>query len=145
MLRMQCETDVQAPLPVIWRHYVTESLRKKWETDLESLSFDGAVATGTSGTLKLSGKPPIRFVLGRIEENREFSEVVDIPGMGTVEFKHEMFAENGTNHIRKTVMFSPLSGKSGEKEHGFFQQLTEDMAETVFRLKSVVGTAAGAV
>ncbi len=141
MLRMQCETDVQASLPVIWQHYVTESLRKKWETDLESLSFDGAVATGTSGTLKLSGKPPIRFVLGRIEENREFSEIVDIPGMGKLEFKHEIFAENGTNHIRKTVMLSPLSGKSGEKEQSFFQQLTGDMAETVFRLKRVVSAA----
>ncbi len=141
MLRMQCETDVQASLPVIWRHCVTESLRKQWETDLESLSFDGAVATGTSGTLKLSGKPPIRFVLGRMEENREFSEVVDIPGMGKVEFKHEMFAENGTTYIRKTVTLSPLSGKSGEKEQGFFQQVTGDMAETVFRLKTVVSAA----
>ncbi len=141
MLRMQCETDVQASLPVIWQHYVTESLRKKWETDLESLSFDGAVATGASGTLKLSGKPPLRFVLGRMEENREYSEVVDIPGMGKVEFKHETFAENGTNHIRKIVMFSPLSRKSGEKEQGFFQQLTDDMAETVFRLKSIVSAA----
>ncbi len=141
MLRMLCETDVQASLPVIWQHYVTESLRKKWETDLESLSFDGAVATGTSGTLKLSGKPPIRFVLSRIEENREFTDVVDIPGMGKLEFKHEMFAENGTNHIRQTVTLSPLSGKSGEKEQGFFQQVTGDMAETVFRLKSVVSAA----
>lgn len=142
MLRIMFETDVQAPLPVIWRHYVDENLRKKWETDLESVSYAGPVATGTRGIMKLSGMPPIPFVLSRIEENREFADEVDIPDMGTLEFRHEMFAVNGVNHVRQTVTLTPLSGSAGEKEYRFFQEVTGDMAETVFRLKTVAAKGA---
>ncbi len=141
MIRMMFETDVQASLSTIWRHYITEDLRKKWETDLESIAFDGPVATGTLGTMKLSGMPPIRFLLSRIEENREFTDEVDIPDMGKLEFKHEMFSDNRTNYVRQTVTLFPLSGSAGEEEQRFFLQVTKDIAETVFRLKSIVCTA----
>lgn len=141
MIRIMFETDVQASLSTIWRHYTIEELRKKWEADLEFLAFDGPVATGISGTMKLSGMSPIRFLLSRIEENREFTDEVDIPGMGKLEFKHEMFSDSGANHIRQTVTLHPLSGIAGDKEQSFFQQVTKDIAETVFRLKSTVCTA----
>ena len=139
MIRIMFETDIQAPLSTVWQHYVNEGLRKKWETDLESLVFDGPVATGARGTMKLSGMPSIPFLLSRIEENREFTDEVDIPDMGKLVFKHEMFAAGDTNHVRQTVTFIPLSGHAGEKEHRFFQEVTKDIAETVYRLKTVVG------
>lgn len=138
MIRIVFETDVRAPLSAIWQHYVDQDLRKQWETDLESISYDGPVATGTRGIMKLSGMPPIPFLLSRIEEGREFTDMVDIPDMGTLEFKHEMFAVDGVNHVRQTVTFTSLSGETGGKEHDFFREVTKDIAETVFRLKSVV-------
>lgn len=46
--------------------------------------------------------------------------------------------------IRQTVTLYPLSGTAGEQERGFFQQVTKDIAETVFRLKSIVCAAGSA-
>ena len=138
MIRIVFETDVGAPLSAIWQHYVDQDLRKQWETDLESISYDGPVATGTRGIMKLSGMPPIPFLLSRIEEGREFTDMVDIPDMGPLEFKHELCAVDGGNHVRQTVTFTSVSGETGGKEHDFFREVTKDIAETVFRLKSVV-------
>lgn len=123
MIRMMFETDVP-PLPTIWRHYVREDLRKRWETDLESISFDGPIATGTFGTMGLSGMPPIQFLLGRVEENREFADEMDIPDMGKLVFKHKMFTDHGANYWRQTVTLFPLTENTGEKERGFFRQVT---------------------
>ena len=138
MIRTMFETTVNAPLPVIWKHYVDQELRKKWETDLESIEYEGDIATGTHGVMKLSGMPPIRFLLSRIEENREFTDEVILPDLGKLEFRHEMFDVDGVSHIRQTVTFLPASGHAGKEEHQFFQQVTGDIPEAVFRLKQVV-------
>ena len=142
MIRIMFETDVLAPLSTIWRHFVEERLRMKWEVDLESIVFDGPVASGTRGTMKLAGMPAIPFLLSRIDTEREFTDEVDVPDMGKLEFKHEMFASGTTNHIRQTVTLTPLSEVAVEKEHGFFRTVTGDIAETVWRLKRAVDESA---
>jgi hypothetical protein len=50
-MELQCKIAVDATKEIIWPYYANPDKRAIWEEDLESLVFDGAVKTGTTGAM----------------------------------------------------------------------------------------------
>lgn len=82
--------------------------------------------------------PPFRFLLKKIEENKEFTDEVTVPDMGTLVFSHQILIKEDLMFIKETVFFTPLSNYITEKEFSFFKNVTADITDTVFRLKNVL-------
>ncbi|MDC9596142.1 VOC family protein [Xenorhabdus anantnagensis] len=140
MLTLTFSTSVNAKPSEIWAHYVDFDLRKKWEIDLEYFEFEGEVKTGQYGRMALSGMPEIRFYLANIEINKEFTDQVNLPQMGMLTFCHQILTDesNMANRIQVSVSFEPKDNISDAQAISFFKQVTQDLVETLSRLKSVV-------
>nr|WP_281244132.1 HTH domain-containing protein [Xenorhabdus japonica] len=121
---------------VIWPF----DLRKKWEIDLEYFEFEGEVKTGQYGRMVLSGMPEIRFYLANIEINKEFTDQVNLPQMGRLTFCHQILTDesNMANCIKVSVSFEPEDNISNAQAVSFFKQVTQDLVETLSRLKDVI-------
>lgn len=137
MVEMSLTLPVDATPGNIWRLYSEFPLRKQWETDLEFYELDGPFATGGEGTIQLTGMPPIRFVFTDVQPNRCFSDVVDLKGMGKLEFGHEIFERDGQCFVRHSIAFSSEHGKITDKNYAFFQKVTGDVSDVLWRLKIV--------
>ena len=137
MIEMSLALPVDATPENIWRLYSEFSLRKQWENDLELYELDGLFATGGEGTLQLRGMPPIRFVFTAVQPHRYFSDVVDLKGMGKLEFGHEIFERDGQCFVRHSISFSLEHGKIADKSYAFFQKVTGDLTDVLWRLKIV--------
>ncbi|PHM68406.1 polyketide cyclase [Xenorhabdus sp. KJ12.1] len=142
MLVLSFSIPVNAEPSHIWAHYVDFELRKKWETDLESLQFEGEVKTGQYGRMVLRGKPEIRFYLSNIEINKEFTDQVSLPHIGTLLFSHQIIPRESNMEylIKATVSLMPDSNVPAIQVQNFFKQVTHDLVETVLRLKATVET-----
>ncbi|OKP01116.1 VOC family protein [Xenorhabdus eapokensis] len=140
MLTLTFSTSVNAKPSHIWDHYIDFDLRKKWEVDLEYFEFEGEVKTGQYGRMVLSGMPEIRFYLAHIEINKEFTDQVNLPQMGMLTFCHQILIDesNMTNGIQVRVSFEPEDQLSDAQAVSFFKQVTQDLVETLSRLKAVV-------
>ncbi|WP_244175569.1 VOC family protein [Xenorhabdus vietnamensis] len=115
-------------------------LRKKWEIDLEYFEFEGEVKTGQYGRMVLGGMPEIRFYLANIEVNKEFTDQINLPQMGRLTFCHQILTDksNMANCIKVSVSFEPEDNISNAQAISFFKQVTQDLVETLSRLKAVV-------
>ncbi|PHM60121.1 VOC family protein [Xenorhabdus ishibashii] len=140
MLTLTFSTSVNAKPSHIWSHYVNFDLRKKWEVDLEYFEFEGEMKTGQYGRMVLSGMPEIRFYLAKIEVNKEFTDQVNLPQMGVLTFCHQILTgeNNMANGIQVSVSFEPKDQLSDAQAVSFFKQVTQDLVETLSRLKVVV-------
>ncbi|PHM30345.1 hypothetical protein [Xenorhabdus innexi] len=140
MLVLSFSTPVNADPSHIWAHYVDFELRKKWEVDLESFQFEGEVKTGQYGRMVLNGMPEIRFYLSHIEINKEFTDQVSLPQIGTLTFSHQIIPDesNVEHQIKVTVSLNPDVNVPAIQAQNFFKQVTHDLVETVLRLKAVV-------
>ncbi|WP_235428283.1 MULTISPECIES: VOC family protein [Xenorhabdus] len=140
MLTLTFSTSVNANPSHIWSHYVDFDLRKKWEVDLEYFEFESEVKTGQYGKMVLSGMPEIRFYLANIEINKEFTDQVNLPQMGELTFCHQILTDesNRANGIQVRVSFEPEKHLSDSQAVSFFKQVTQDLVETLSRLKAVV-------
>jgi hypothetical protein len=72
--------------------HVFENLRDtarhpEWAPDTEYVTRDGPFAAGTTGLMKLTGGPKLRFVMRTVEEGREYTDVTRMPGARIV-FEH---------------------------------------------------------
>ena len=111
MIEMSLTLPVDASPENIWRLYSEFSLRKQWETDLEVYELDGPFATGSEGTIQLTGMPPVRFVFTAVQPHRYFSDAVDLKGMGKLEFGHEIIESDGQCFVRHSIALSLENGK----------------------------------
>jgi hypothetical protein len=64
------EADVTAE--AIWRLYDDVTTWPTWDAQAELVTRDGAFATGTTGTMKFVGQPPLHYRLTKVEPQREF-------------------------------------------------------------------------
>ncbi|CDG17712.1 VOC family protein [Xenorhabdus doucetiae] len=140
MLTLTFSTSINAKPSEIWAHYVDFDLRKKWEIDLESFEFEGEVKTGQYGRMVLRGMPEIRFYLAKIEVNKEFTDQVKLPQMGVLTFCHQILTDESgmANGIQVSVSFAPENNIPYAQAVSFFKQVTQDLVETLSRLKAVV-------
>ena len=134
MLTLSCALPVVVSPEVVWPYYEKFDLRKQWETDLEKYVLDGPFATGTTGSMVLTGMPPITFTLTSVMENREFWDEVVLPGMGTLRFGHEFLTVQGRNMLRHSIEFAPASGEVDAKSLSFFKQVSHDLPDVLWRL-----------
>ncbi len=140
MLTLTFSTSVNAQPSQIWEHYVDGNLRKKWEIDLEYIEFEGEVKTGQYGRMVLKGMPEIRFYLVNIEVNKTFTDQVTLPQMGVLTFCHQILTDesNMANRIQVCVSLEPEKHIPHTQVVSFFTQITQDLVETLSRLKAVV-------
>ncbi|MDC9593262.1 VOC family protein [Xenorhabdus sp. IM139775] len=140
MLTLTFSTSINAKPSQIWAHYVDFDLRKKWEIDLECFEFEGEVKTGQYGRMVLRGMPEIRFYLAKIEVNKEFTDQVNLPQMGVLTFCHQILTDenNMAKGIQVSVSFEPEGNIPPAQAVSFFKQVTQDLVETLSRLKVVV-------
>ncbi|CDG21530.1 conserved protein of unknown function [Xenorhabdus poinarii G6] len=140
MLTLIFSTSVNAQPSQIWEHYVDGNLRKKWEIDLEYIEFEGEVKTGQYGRMALKGMPEIRFYLVNIEVNKTFTDQVILPQMGVLTFCHQILTDesNMANRIQVCVSLEPEKHILHTQVVSFFTQITQDLVETLSRLKAVV-------
>lgn len=136
MLKISFSTYVNAEPYCIWEHYVDFELRKKWEVDLEHLSFDGEIKSGNYGNMVLTGLPPIRFFLSNVIVNKEFTDVVDVPHVGKLTFSHKIKKE--VNYSVVNVSVTLECDEYDLNKEKFFLNVTADLPETILRLKHIV-------
>ncbi|WP_195432955.1 hypothetical protein [Morganella morganii] len=136
MLKISFSTSINASPSRIWEHYINFELRKKWEVDLEKLSFDGEIKSGNYGNMVLTGLPPVRFFLSNIIVNENFTDVVEIPNIGTLVFSHKIKMIKEQSIVSVSVSLE-CNEYNSDKEK-FFLGVTSDLAETTLRLKHVV-------
>lgn len=136
MLKISFSTSINASPSRIWEHYINFELRKKWEVDLEKLSFDGEIKSGNYGNMVLTGLPPVRFFLSNIIVNENFTDVVEIPDIGTLVFSHKIKMIKEQSIVSVSVSLE-CNEYNSDKEK-FFLGVTSDLAETTLRLKHVV-------
>lgn len=136
MLKISFSTSINASPSRIWEHYINFELRKKWEVDLEQLSFDGEIKSGNYGNMVLTGLPPVRFFLSNIIVNENFTDVVEIPNIGALVFSHKIKMIKEQSIVSVSVSLE-CNEYNSDKEK-FFLGVTYDLAETTLRLKHVV-------
>ncbi len=135
MLKMSLELPVNAAPENIWRVYSEFSLRKQWETDLESYELDGPFAEGVGGTMQLTGMPPIRFVFTEVHTHKSFWDSVDLEGMGQLKFGHEISGRDGQHFVKHSILFLPKHREITSEIYAFFQKVTGDLTDVLWRLK----------
>jgi hypothetical protein len=64
------EADVTAR--AIWSLYDDVATWPNWDAQAELVTRDGPFVTGTTGTMKFAGQPPLHYRLRRVEPLREF-------------------------------------------------------------------------
>jgi hypothetical protein len=102
-MELQCKISVNAAKENIWPYYTTPAKRSVWEEDLESLVFDSAVKTGTTGRMKLKDMPEMVFTLTEITEYASYCDRIDVPETGSLFFGHKISHENGKTYIQHSV------------------------------------------
>lgn len=135
MLEMSLELPVNATPENIWKVYSEFSLRKQWEIDLESYELDGPFAAGVSGTMQLTGMPPIKFVFTEVQPHRSFWDSVDLEDMGQLKFGHEISERDGQRFVKHSISFLPKSCEVTSEHYAFFQKVTGDLTDVLWRLK----------
>ena len=128
------KTQVNAPQDKIWQYYTNPAKRAVWEEDLEQITFDGDLKTGTTGKLKLRDLPEMQFQLTNIIENQAYWDRTDIPGLGSIYFGHDILTEEGKTFIRHTLQMHDPEGKHFE----FLSGIYADVPESVMKLKKAV-------
>lgn len=73
----------------VWELWSDVSRWPEWDPSLESVTFDGPFAEGSTGTLVIKGQGPIDFVLTEIEERAGFVDETSVPG-ALIRFGHRV-------------------------------------------------------
>lgn len=116
--------------------YADPSKRHIWEEDLENLTFNGELKTGTTGTMKLKEMPEMSFTLINIIPNASYWDRTDVPGMGSLCFGHDILQENGKNFIQHSVRLDKEN--PSEEDLNFLCGVFSDVPNSVMKIKKEV-------
>ena len=134
-MRLSFTLPVDATPAVVWPYLIEFGQRRLWETDLESLDYDGPIANGTTGTMKLAGMPLLAFELVNTTPGQSVADRVDIPGGGSLEFSHVISVENGTTVLTQEVKLDKSAFDSDDLD--FLTGVFADTPQAAWRLKSL--------
>lgn len=135
-MELQFKTEVNASKEKIWPYYADPEKRSVWEEDLESLTFDGEIITGTTGKMKLKDMPEMAFTLVDIVPYASYWDRTDVPGMGSLYFGHDILLEGGKLYIRHTVRLE--KGLPSEDDLKFLCGVFSDVPYAVMKIKQEV-------
>ncbi|MCL1963641.1 MAG: polyketide cyclase [Firmicutes bacterium] len=115
-MELQCTIEVNAAKERIWPYYADPAKHYIWEEDLEDITLDGALQTGTTGKMKLKEMPEMLFTLTEVIEEASYCDRTDVPGMGSLFFEHRILRENGKTYIRHGVRLEKEGFAQGDLE-----------------------------
>jgi len=139
-MELSFKVEVKSSKEKIWPYYLDIPKRKIWEKDLEYLTFDGEIKTGTTGKMKLENMPEMKFTLVKLVENESYCDLTSVPGIGNLYFGHDILCEDGKNYIRHTVRLEKDSLADADLE--FLIGVFSDVPSTVMIIKCEVENSA---
>jgi hypothetical protein len=81
----------------------------EWNLDTEWVRLDGPFVEGATGTLKPKGGPKVPFVVARLVDNEEFTDVSRLIG-AKLTFRHRVAVDDGFTTVSVEVsMTGPLA------------------------------------
>ncbi|MBC6308483.1 hypothetical protein HCJ66_02835 [Listeria sp. FSL L7-1582] len=108
-MKFSFELKTEASMEQIWGLYEDVNKWFSWEADLEEIVLESGFKTGTSGTMKLVGRPQTPFVLTSVTVNKEFTNKTVIPSIGEIYFSHELSEAESKTVVKHSVEFVPLN------------------------------------
>jgi uncharacterized protein YndB with AHSA1/START domain len=135
-MELKCKIEVAATRERIWPYYTDPTKRSIWEEDLESLTFDGEVKTGTTGKMKLRDMPEMSFTLIEVIPNVSYCDRTVVPGMGSLVFGHKILQESGKTSIEHSVRLEKESYT--EQDAGFLCSVFADVPQSIMKIKQEV-------
>jgi hypothetical protein len=135
-MELRFKVEVNADKEIIWSYYAEPSKRHIWEKDLESLTFNGELKTGTTGTMKLKEMPEMSFILTNIIPNASYWDRTDVPGMGSLFFGHDIFQEDEKTFIQHSVRLDKEN--PSEEDLNFLCGVFSDVPNSVMKIKKEV-------
>ena len=102
----EAETSCSAPPSAFFARWADIATWPEWNTDTEWARLDGPFATGSTGVLKPRGGPRVKFVIGSLVPDREFTDVSLLAG-ARLTFRHAVeVSQQGGSRVRVTVTLS---------------------------------------
>lgn len=135
-MELQFRTEVDAAREAIWPYYADPSKRQIWEEDLETLTLHGELRTGTTGAMKLKGMPEMTFELLKVIPNASYWDRTDVPGMGSICFRHDILQEDGKTFIQHAVSLDKEN--PSEEDLQFLLGVFSDVPQSVMKIKKEV-------
>lgn len=135
-MELKFKVEVNAKREIIWSYYANPSKRYIWEEDLENITFDGELKTGTTGTMKLKEMPEMSFTLINIIPNASYWDRVDVPGIGSICFAHDILQEDGKTFIQHSVRLDKEN--PSEQDLNFLCGVFSDVPNSVMKIKKEV-------
>lgn len=74
----------------VWALYADVQRWLEWDSGLEAVTLDGPFQSGSTGTMKVQGQPPLSWSLLEVDQNTWFTDVTEIPGVATLTFGHRI-------------------------------------------------------
>ncbi len=135
-MELKFKVEVNAKAESVWPYYAEASKRYIWEEDLENLTFNGEIKSGTTGKMKLKEMPEMTFTLVNIDPNVSFWDRTDVPGMGSLFFKHDIITEEGKTYIQHSVSLEKEN--ISEKDLSFLLDIFSDVPKSTMIIKREV-------
>lgn len=125
--------ETAAPPAAVWRLWSEVGRWPEWDASVQSVELRGPFEVGTTGTMHITGQPPIPFRLTEVEPGRGFVDETEIPG-GVLRFRHTAVAlPGGGTAITHRVEIDGAEDVAAE----FGPQVTEDVPESVAALAAL--------
>ncbi|MBA9009096.1 hypothetical protein [Clostridium saccharobutylicum] len=86
--------------------------------------------------MKLEGMPEMSFTLTNIVPNASYWDRTDVPGMGSIYFRHDILQEDGRTYIKHTVILD--KEKPSEDDLNFLCGVFSDVPKSVMIIKKEV-------
>lgn len=132
-MELRFKTEINAAKEELWSYYSDVKKRSLWEEDLERITFNGELKTGTTGTMKLKDMPEMNFTLVNIQPNASYWDRTDVPGMGSLYFGHEILEENDKIFVEHTVRLAKEN--PSEEDLNFLSGVFSDVPGAVMKIK----------
>lgn len=135
-MELQCKIEtVAAASEKVFSYWTDEAKRKTWEDDLESLVHDGKIAAGTTGRLKLSGKPEMAFTVAEAIPGESYKERYELP-FGVLVFSHRLAREGDKTYLLHAVELEKTALMDGDL--AFLSGVFADFPVTAAKLKCLL-------
>ena len=105
----EAQASSSAPPSAFFARWADVATWPEWNSDTEWVRLDGPFATGSTGVLKPTGGPKVKFVIDSLVPGREFVDVSLLAG-ARLTFRHlvEERPEEGTRVKVAVTMSGPL-------------------------------------
>jgi len=98
-----------APAAAFFAEWADMASWPEWNLDTEWVRLDGPFVEGATGQLKPKGGPTVRFVVARLVDGEEFTDVSTLVG-ARLTFRHLVDAEPGRTTVSvEATLTGPLA------------------------------------